>query len=393
MEYLDGTVDMQRQGIDLAWFPAQAFWAAGRGDKMDRSNRNSRRSVRFQPWNEVLERKQLLSGSSWPPYVSNAELYSLLHDPVGYPAVRPNTPVLPFGTAAKLATYIDPTAHIINGHAVIVGAPSFIAPYATLNAHGGIIKIGSGTVIQDNSAIVANPLHPHTAPAPQVSIGDHVLVLYGAQILGPSTIGAYASAEVFNENEYSILSEPMDMYPGWAKRMAELQCEAYLKQYGQQYYSVVRPCNVYGPGDNFDPDNAMVIPTLMSRIANGDKPVRIWGDGAAVRDFLYSRDAAEGCILALYHGTRGSFVNLGSGKGYTIRKLVESLREFLEFEYEFDVSKPAGYPRRIMDAKRAKDWIGFEASTTLIEGLKKTWAWFMENRQEYLGRKNYWKDA
>jgi GDP-L-fucose synthase len=208
-----------------------------------------------------------------------------------------------------------------------------------------------------------------------------------------STIGAYASAEVFNENEYSILSEPMDMYPGWAKRMAELQCEAYLKQYGQKFYSVVRPCNVYGPGDNFDPDNAMVIPTLMSRIANGDKPVRIWGDGTAVRDFLYSRDAAEGCILALYHGTRGSFVNLGSGKGYTIRELVESLREFLEFEYEFDASKPAGYPRRIMDAKRAKDWIGFEASTTLIEGLKKTWAWFMENRQEYLGRKNYWKDT
>src|SRR5271157_5880366 len=181
---------------------------------MDRSNRNSRRSVRFQPWNEVLETKQLLSGSSWPPYVSNAELYSLLHDPVGYPAVRPNTPVLPFGTAAKLATYIDPTAHIINGYAVIVGAPSFIAPYATLNAHGGIIKIGSGTVILDNSAIVANPLHPHTAPAPQVSIGDHVLVLYGAQILGPSTIGAYGSAVMPTEIGPGALIDQANIEPG-----------------------------------------------------------------------------------------------------------------------------------------------------------------------------------
>jgi len=218
--------------------------------------------------------------------------------------------------------------------------------------------------------------------------------LNGVQkVVYTSTIGAYASAEVFREDEYSILSQPMDMYPGWAKRMAELQCEAYLRQYDLQFFSVVRPCNVYGPGDNFDPDNAMVIPTLMSRIANGEKPVRIWGDGTAVRDFLYSYDAAEGCILALYHGTRGSFVNLGSGKGYTIRELVESLQEFLDFEYEFDVSKPAGFPRRIMDTKRAKDWIGFESSTPLIDGLKKTWTWFMANQEEYLNRKNYWKDA
>ena len=208
-----------------------------------------------------------------------------------------------------------------------------------------------------------------------------------------STIGTYASAEVFSEDQYTILSEPMDMFPGWAKRMAELQCEAYLKQYGNAYFSVVRPCTVYGPGDNFDPENAMVIPTLMSRIANGEKPVRIWGDGTAVRDFLYSRDAAEGCILALHHGTRGSFVNLGSGVGYSIRELVEGLRSFLEFEYEFDVTKPAGYPRRVMDMRRAKEWIDFEAQTSLVDGLKGAWSWFMENRQEYLNRKNYWTES
>jgi carbonic anhydrase/acetyltransferase-like protein (isoleucine patch superfamily) len=161
---------------------------------MDHSDRNIRRSVRFQPWNEALEGRQLLSGGSWPPYVSRAELYSLLHDPVGYPAVRPNTPVLPFGAPSKLATYIDPAAHIINGYAAIIGASSFIAPYSTLDAHGGIIKIGSGTDILDNATIVANPLHPHTAPAPEVLIGDHVLVSYRAQILGPSTIGAYGTS-------------------------------------------------------------------------------------------------------------------------------------------------------------------------------------------------------
>jgi carbonic anhydrase/acetyltransferase-like protein (isoleucine patch superfamily) len=161
---------------------------------MTRSRQSSRRSVGFLPWSEKLEGRQLLTGGGWPPYISSAELNSLLHDPVGYPAVRPNTPALPYGAPSKQAAYIDPTAHIVNGYAVIVSSPSFIAPYSTLNAHGGIIKIGSGTDILDNVTIVANPLHPHTAPAPQVRIGDQVWVGYGAQILGPSTISAYGSS-------------------------------------------------------------------------------------------------------------------------------------------------------------------------------------------------------
>ena len=85
----------------------------------------------------------------------------------------------------------------------------------------------------------------------------------------------------------------MDMFPGWAKRMAELQIKAYAKQYGLNTYSIVRPCNVYGPGDNFDPKNAMVIPTLMQRIFNKENPVVVWGDGSAIRDFAYSSDVAK----------------------------------------------------------------------------------------------------
>ena len=90
-----------------------------------------------------------------------------------------------------------------------------------------------------------------------------------------SSIGAYSAAEVFIESEEEDQKPPMDMYPGWAKRMAEMQIQAYRTQYGLKNYSIVRPCNVYGPGDNFDPKNAMVIPTLMSRINNGEDPVRL----------------------------------------------------------------------------------------------------------------------
>ena len=83
-----------------------------------------------------------------------------------------------------------------------------------------------------------------------------------------SSIGAYSNREIFREEESKFSEEPMDMFPGWAKRMAELQIQAYKKQYNLKDFYVVRPCNVYGPGDNFDPNNAMVIPTLLNRINN-----------------------------------------------------------------------------------------------------------------------------
>jgi len=204
-----------------------------------------------------------------------------------------------------------------------------------------------------------------------------------------SSIGAYPTAEIFEET-MGEGGEPMDMYPGWAKRMAELQIRAYAEEYGLDW-SVVRPCNVYGPGDNFDPNNAMVIPSLMMRISNGENPLKVWGDGSAVRDFAFSRDVAMGTIQALIHGTRGSFVNLGSGVGYSIRELVETLTRVVPFDYEFDLTKSGGFPRRVMNIDRAREWIGYEPKTSLIEGLRETWEWFQENKSEYLLKMNYFR--
>ena len=212
------------------------------------------------------------------------------------------------------------------------------------------------------------------------------------KVVYTSSIGAYPSAEVFRECDGND-GAPMDMFPGWAKRMAEMQIQAYKIQYGLDNFAVVRPCNVYGPGDNFDPENAMVIPTLMHRIYTGEDPVVVWGDGSAVRDFAYSRDVAEGIILALHHGTGSHpFVNLGSGQGYTIRELVETLSSFLDFNYHFDTTKPAGFPRRIMDISLAREVIHYNPKTSLLEGLKKTWEWFLENQDEYLKKKNYFRE-
>ncbi len=203
-----------------------------------------------------------------------------------------------------------------------------------------------------------------------------------------SSVGAYASAEVFQEDK-NLEGPPMDAFPGWAKRMAEKQIEAYGIQYGMTNFSIVRPANVYGPGDNFDPENAMVIPSLMMRIHQGENPLLVWGDGSAVRDFAYSKDVAEGIVLALRHGTGGKFVNLGSGYGCSIKELVETLSRVVDFKYQFDASKPSGFPRRIMDVSLARKLIGYSPITSLEDGLRETWNWFMDNSEEHLRKKNY----
>tara|TARA_B110000971_G_C20022918_1_gene507283 strand:+ start:1408 stop:2397 length:990 start_codon:yes stop_codon:yes gene_type:complete len=207
-----------------------------------------------------------------------------------------------------------------------------------------------------------------------------------------SSIGAYSSREVFKEQDDDNNHSPMDMFPGWAKRMAEMQIQAYKKQYNLKNFFSVRPCNVYGPGDNFDPENAMVIPTLINRIFNKENPVIIWGDGTAIRDFAYAGDVAEGIILTLVRGTGNlDFLNLGSGNGYSIKELVETLSQIKSFNYTFDETKNSGFPRRIMNIDNAKKIIGYNPKVTLKEGLQETWSWYLKNSNQNQKRHNYFK--
>lgn len=213
------------------------------------------------------------------------------------------------------------------------------------------------------------------------------------KIVYTSSIGAYANGEIFKEGEPGDFHDaPMD-FAGWAKRMAELQIHAYRVQHQLENFSVVRPSNVYGPGDNFDPENAMVVPSLLYRVYSKEDPVVVWGDGSAIRDIVFSRDVAEGVVLALHHGTKGRYVNLGAGRGYSIRELVESIRSFTEFNYRFDASKPSGFPKRVMDISLARSLIDYNPTTSLAEGLRQTWDWYLSHQHEHLLKKNYFKDA
>lgn len=171
---------------------------------------------------------------------------------------------------------------------------------------------------------------------------------------------------------------------GLAKKMLLVQSQAYRQQYG--FNSVyILPVNLYGPGDNFDPESSHVIPALIRKFSDairaGNQTVEVWGTGAASREFLYVEDAARGIIMAAEKYNKPDAVNLGSGKEISIRDLVELTARQMKFqgEIKWDVTKPNGQPRRCLDVSRAKTEFEFEAEIGFEEGLRRTIDWYVNN--------------
>ena len=163
---------------------------------------------------------------------------------------------------------------------------------------------------------------------------------------------------------------------GIAKKSLLVGGQAYREQYGLDVIHLL-PVNLYGPGDNFHPENAHVIPDLIRKMhAGGD--VVLWGDGTPTREFLYVEDAVEGIWLGAQHYDGADPVNLGTGEEISIRGLAELVAELSGYDGEitWDATKPNGQPRRKLDTSRAKELFGFEARTQLREGLERTIAWY-----------------
>lgn len=196
-----------------------------------------------------------------------------------------------------------------------------------------------------------------------------------------SSIGVYAPAEVFHEDDvWKTFPSNNDRFAGWAKRMGELQAEAYQIEYGWDKISIVRPANVYGPFDNFDPNNAMVIPSLIHRALSGESPLSVWGDGSAVRDFIHARDVAYGIMHVMEQGYNRP-VNLGSGTGVSIKEIADLVAENMPgLRIEWDTTKPSGDAKRLMNTRRAES-IGFRPRIGIREGIAETFAWYKENRK------------
>mgnify|MGYP003132776583 FL=1 len=205
-----------------------------------------------------------------------------------------------------------------------------------------------------------------------------------------SSVGVYHPAEVFKEDDvWHTFPSNNDRHPGWAKRIGELQADAYRIEYGKNNISIVRPANVYGKWDNFDPENAMVIPSLINRIVSGESPLVCWGDGAPIRDFIYAGDCADGMIHVVEQGITDP-INLGSGTGVTIKEVAQSVRDCYDKNVNivWDTTKPKGDSKRLMDTTRASSH-GFTCKTSLKDGIKETVEWFLSNKDLYKKRNNY----
>jgi GDP-L-fucose synthase len=193
-----------------------------------------------------------------------------------------------------------------------------------------------------------------------------------------STVGVYQPAEVLVEDDvWQTQPSKNDWFGGWAKRMGELQCQAYERQYGEGRCSIVRPANVYGAYDNFDLESAMVVPSLIRKAFSGNK-LSVWGDGSAIRDFIHARDVAEGMIFAVENKITQP-MNLGSGEGVTIKKVTEIVAEIAGVEVEWDTTKPSGDARRVFDMTRANSF-GFFPKVSIEDGIRETVSWYLENK-------------
>ena len=188
------------------------------------------------------------------------------------------------------------------------------------------------------------------------------------------------------ENLWEGYPEETNAPYGLAKKMLLVQAQAYREQYDFDSIYLL-PVNLYGPGDNFDPEDSHVIPALIRKFLEAQLPgatraVDVWGTGSATREFLYVEDAAEGILLAAERYDQSEPVNLGSSTEISIRDLVDIIARTTGFDgsIHWDTTKPDGQPRRKLDVTRAERLFGFRSFTTFEDGLRRTIDWYKETR-------------
>ena len=234
------------------------------------------------------------------------------------------------------------------------------------------------------AGIKGSPIRSMESPAsfsvPMIQFNANMVeAAYNADVdwfLYTSSVGVYHPAEVFVEDDvWKTFPSENDWYSGWAKRIGEMNVEAYMKQHNWNKCSIVRPANVYGPYDNFG-EWSMVVPSLIKKAYENDV-LEVWGDGTPIRDLIYAEDVARG-MLHMVQNKVNDPVNLASGIGVTIKEMAEIVADYFNKEIEWDTTKPMGDMKRIMSTERAENY-GFRPQTSLEEGIIKTIKWYEKN--------------
>ncbi len=235
--------------------------------------------------------------------------------------------------------------------------------------------------------IGANRLFPGRYWYANLMMGAHVLEqsrLAGVRkLVTLGTICEYPkfTPVPFSEDElWNGFPEETNAPYGIAKKALLVGGQAYRDQYGLNTIHLL-PVNLYGPGDNFDPVSAHVIPDLIRKMHESPERIVLFGDGSPTREFLYVDDAVRGILLGTERYDAPEPVNLGSGREIAIRDLVSLVAELTGFtgEVVWDTTKPNGQPRRRLDVSRAEELFGFRATTELREGLERTIEWYRQH--------------
>lgn len=184
--------------------------------------------------------------------------------------------------------------------------------------------------------------------------------------------------------------EPTNSAYAVAKIAGIEQVKAHRAQYERAWISAM-PTNIYGPGDNFHPENSHVVPALMRRIheakRDGLPTVTIWGSGTPLREFLYSDDLADAIVFLVEHYDEADHINVGSGEEVSIKELASAIVSVVGYRggLVFDTTKPDGTPRKLLDNSRIEA-LGWAPRTTLREGLATTYEWFLHNEDTFRGK-------
>lgn len=240
--------------------------------------------------------------------------------------------------------------------------------------------------------IGANSTRPAEFVYENLMIGTNVIhqsYLHGVKkllFLGSSCIYPKMAPQPIKEE--SLLTGPLeptnDAY-AIAKITGIKMCEAYNRQYGTKYISVM-PTNLYGINDNFNLESSHVFPALIRKFheakVNGDPEVTVWGTGTPIREFLFVDDLAEACVYLMNTYEDSKIVNIGTGVGVTIRELAESIAKVVGYKGQlvFDTTKPDGTPVKINDVSYLKS-LGWQAKVDLLTGIEKTYAWYMASQE------------
>jgi GDP-L-fucose synthase len=167
---------------------------------------------------------------------------------------------------------------------------------------------------------------------------------------------------------------------GWMKSFCEIVCRMYSTKIEKPMTTIIiRPANLYGSFDEFDWKKSHVLPAIIRRVVERHNPIKIWGDGSDIKDFIYIEDYVKGLISAITQIEGFEILNLASGKGYVLKELIFLIMKLDGYEdakIEFDINKPTMIPKRVLDPSKAKKILGFKAKTPIEEGLKKTIEWY-----------------